>query len=780
MVFLTRRMGHWRSRAVKRPAIILLALTILLSGLLGAVPTPQARAQATPATVTVRLTIDSVTAIDGFEGGGSADFFPKVHLNGGPEEKRDPVVDDDDVNPAPADWHFETDVNIDTAIAPNIPITIEIFDADGFLRFDDDKADITPVTNRKTLALNVNVGAGPCAISGDVSGLCDASITAVGDAVSDNAKIVFHVNVLSTLSNSDADGDAIPDSWEQNGVTIAGQFIDLPAMGADPNKPDIFLQIDWMQNSTNDQRLTTTALKQVADAFAASPYTSPTGSKGITMHIDEDANSVNFPTTLAKAQKITLTNNLGALDSAGNYSWTAVENIKMTNFYPTGRALIFHYVIAAFLQEPPPPGGTQNTSSGISRNPVGPKFFDGGSDLLITLGGFSGTGAGTDLQQAGTLMHELGHNLGLAHGGNDGNNYEPNYLSIMNYAFQLVGLDGSGNPGAPIDYSRSVLPPLDEAKLDQSNGLSGATAGQTTATACKPGTATTNPTLSYFPADGPVDWDCNPATTGVISFDANGDGKNNTDLTASGGSDLQLTGFNDWLAIKFNGGLVGGFGVSTLPASSPVEPEITTTPPTVDAGGPYQVGEGASVVVSASASDPEGGPLTYAWDLDNNGSFETPGQSVTFSAAALSAPSSHTIKVQVTDNTNLKAVDEAIVTVIYNFSGFFQPVDNLPVFNSVKAGSSIPVKFSLSGDQGLDIFAAGYPKSQVITCDSTAPVDGVEETVAAGSSSLSYDASTDQYSYVWKTDKAWAGTCRQLVVKLNDGTSHRANFQLTK
>ncbi len=780
MVILTRRMGHWRSGAAKRPALLLLALTILLSGLLGALPAPRAHAQATPATVTVRLTIDSVTAVDGFEGGGAADFFPKVHLNGGPEEKRDAVIDDDDVNPAPADWQFNTDVSIDTAIAPNIPITIEIFDEDGFLRFGDDKADITPITNRKTLALNVNVGAGPCAISGDVSGLCDDSITAVGDAVSDNAKIVFHVNVLSTLSNSDADGDAIPDSWEQNGVTIAGQFIDLPAMGADPNKPDIFLQIDWMQNSTNDQRLTTTALQQVADAFAASPYISPTGSRGINMHIDEDANSVNFPTTLAKAQKITLTNNLGALDSAGNYSWTAVENIKMTNFYPTGRALIFHYVIAAFLQEPPPPGGTQNTSSGISRNPLGAKFFDGGSDLLITLGGFSGTGAGTDLQQAGTLMHELGHNLGLSHGGNDGNNYEPNYLSIMNYAFQLVGLDGSGSITATIDYSRSVLPPLDEAKLDQSNGLSGATAGQTTATACKPGTKTTNPTLSYFPANGPVDWDCKSATTGVIAFDANGDSTNNTDLTASGGPDLRLTGFNDWLAIKFTGGLVGGLGVSTLPASSPVEPEITITPPTVDAGGPYQVGEGGSVVVSASASDSEGGPLTYAWDLDNNGSFETPGQSVTFSAAALSAPSSHTIKVQVTDNTNLKAVDEAIVNVIYNFSGFFQPVDNLPVFNSVKAGSSIPVKFSLSGDQGLDIFAAGYPKSQVITCDSTAPVDGIEETVAAGSSSLSYDASTDQYSYVWKTDKAWAGTCRQLVVKLNDGTSHRANFQLTK
>src|SRR2546423_10048863 len=66
-------------------------------------------------------------------------------------------------------------------------------------------------------------------------------------------------------------------------------------------------------------------------------------------------------------------------------------------------------------------------------------------------------------------------------------------------------------------------------------------------------------------------------------------------------------------------------------------------PPTVSAGGPYTVAEGGSVPLSASGSDPEGGPLTYAWDLDNNGSYETPGQSPTFSAAALDGPSPHTV-----------------------------------------------------------------------------------------------------------------------------------------
>jgi hypothetical protein len=55
-------------------------------------------------------------------------------------------------------------------------------------------------------------------------------------------------------------------------------------------------------------------------------------------------------------------------------------------------------------------------------------------------------------------------------------------------------------------------------------------------------------------------------------------------------------------------------------------------------------------------------------------------------------------------------------------------------------------------------------------------VDGIEETVTAGGSSLSYDAASDLYKYVWKTDKSWAGSCRQVVLGLVDGTFRRAAF----
>ena len=86
-------------------------------------------------------------------------------------------------------------------------------------------------------------------------------------------------------------------------------------------------------------------------------------------------------------------------------------------------------------------------------------------------------------------------------------------------------------------------------------------------------------------------------------------------------------------------------------------------PPVVNAGGPYQVSAGGIVTVTATGSDPNGGSLTYVWDLDNNGSFETTGRSVTFSAAAMTAPSTRTIRVRVTDGGGLMATAAATVQV---------------------------------------------------------------------------------------------------------------------
>jgi len=120
-------------------------------------------------------------------------------------------------------------------------------------------------------------------------------------------------------------------------------------------------------------------------------------------------------------------------------------------------------------------------------------------------------------------------------------------------------------------------------------------------------------------------------------------------------------------------------------------------------------------------------------------------------------------------------VTRTVTVYIYTFTGFFSPINNSAI-NQVNAGRSVPVKFSLNGNQGLDIFAAGSPFTQQVTCGQ-ANVSDLQETGTAGSSSLQYDASSGQYIYVWKTESSWAGTCRILTVKLNDGMSYTATFK---
>jgi uncharacterized repeat protein (TIGR01451 family) len=149
----------------------------------------------------------------------------------------------------------------------------------------------------------------------------------------------------------------------------------------------------------------------------------------------------------------------------------------------------------------------------------------------------------------------------------------------------------------------------------------------------------------------------------------------------------------------------------------------------------------------------------------------TPASGSTFSVGTT------TVNCTVQDAAGNSASCSFTVNVAYSFTGFFQPVSNLPSVNVVNAGRAIPVKFSLSGNKGLNIFAAGYPVSGVIVCDSTAPPVEVVGTITAGGSSLSYDAGSDQYVYVWKTENSWAGTCRQLIVRLNDGNQYVANFR---
>jgi hypothetical protein len=124
-------------------------------------------------------------------------------------------------------------------------------------------------------------------------------------------------------------------------------------------------------------------------------------------------------------------------------------------------------------------------------------------------------------------------------------------------------------------------------------------------------------------------------------------------------------------------------------------------------------------------------------------------------------------------------------SVIYDWAGFFQPVNN-PTdpapWNSAKAGQTIPVKFNLGGNQGAGILLTGYPRVVSVACPNSATtVDAIDTyTSTAGGSVLTYDETAQQYVYAWKTDKTWAGKCMQFQLGLNDGTPHTFNVQFTR
>jgi hypothetical protein len=201
--------------------------------------------------------------------------------------------------------------------------------------------------------------------------------------------------------------------------------------------------------------------------------------------------------------------------------------------------------------------------------------------------------------------------------------------------------------------------------------------------------------------------------------------------------------------------------------SASVTYTVDNTPPIITLNGDNPI----TVYIGSTYTD------NGATAIDN---FDGPVSVTSTGSVDTNTIGTYTITYTATDSAGNSVSMIRTIKVLYNFSGFFKPIDNLPTWNSVKAGSTIPTKFSLGGYQGLDIFTSGYPASQKIDCASNIPIGIVEGTVTAGSSNLSYNATADQYNYIWKTDKGWAGSCRQLIVQLKDGTYHNASFNFKK
>jgi len=280
----------------------------------------------------------------------------------------------------------------------------------------------------------------------------------------------------------DSDGDGLPDEWETRGISVdtsghvlalgastEGTFLNLPAMGADPRHKDLFVHADWMATDASlpgrTFKPTARVVKMVRDAFAAAPVKNPDGRPGVSLHVDLGPDSVMDTRGgekkwmgLSTAGEVPFQASTLTAGSDGSLDWSALEAVKAFQFRPSGRQAVFRYVlfgnkIATF------------DNTGLARDLPG-------TDFIIAMGSLSVQSEPLELATAGTFMHELGHSLGLLHGGGDNVSRKPNYLSVMNYLFQLPGLLRYGKQRS-IDFSRAKLPTLNELALAEAEGIQG-------------------------------------------------------------------------------------------------------------------------------------------------------------------------------------------------------------------------------------------------------------------------------------------------------------------
>jgi hypothetical protein len=409
------------------------------------------------------------------------------------------------------------------------------------------------------------------------------SIYDAGDHILDSAMFLDNLRTFTAGADgcqtgaklADTDGDGIPDVWETEGIRDreGNMLLNLPAMGADPLHKDVFVELDAMKGLA----LSHQALGLVESAFADAPVSNPDGTTGINLHVDEGPTSVMNPRTGATWGALSDANDdipfskyFGSVNSSGQYNWNAFDVDKRADMDPnnTSREAAFHFALSVNRYE-------KEASSGISRGIPS-------SDFLIALGPAcspEGTCPGSVSQQAGTFMHELGHNLGLHHGGQVDENYAPNYLSVMNYTFQFSGLSIAPDL---VDYSRygpGDIATVDENDLNESEGF-GLPAnwggGQKTRIWCG-GAFLWNPVK----VGGPVDFNCNGnASENGVSADLHNEHGygNSAPQPAAFQSEGPLTSYDDWGALLFRGGAIGGNDLGALlpETSESDEPAIST------------------------------------------------------------------------------------------------------------------------------------------------------------------------------------------------------------
>lgn len=265
----------------------------------------------------------------------------------------------------------------------------------------------------------------------------------------------------------DSDNDGLMDEWEINGLRKNGQTLDLKGMGADPDHKDLFVQID----SAPGTELSPAVLDAIAADLERIPVVNPDGRPGITLHADAGPNS-KIDRSSGRAwgsasrahPALSVTDHFSSFRSGpcpaqNDLDPAPFDDLRARNVEQI-RTGIFRYVLLVKYLGP-----TTDCSSGNA--------FDIPSNGFV-MADWVNNHVLSDSAREGTFLHELGHSIGLMHGGNEDDNNKPNYQSVMNYLYQMTGIPrATAGLG---DYTYSSADPsstneIDERHIDESHGF---------------------------------------------------------------------------------------------------------------------------------------------------------------------------------------------------------------------------------------------------------------------------------------------------------------------